>query len=54
MQRQLAGKIISSILIMLLMGCSSAPTVQDNRADEQKANADKAHKELTQEVKKTK
>ncbi len=54
MQRQLAGKIISSLLIMFFTGCSSAPTVQDNRADEQRANADKAHKELSQEVKKIK
>lgn len=54
MQRMLVGKVVTGILTLFLLGCSSAPALQDNRPDEQRANADKAHKELSQEVKKKK
>lgn len=46
-------KIITGLYVVLLLGCSASPVLQDNRADEQKANADKAHKELSQEIKRT-
>jgi hypothetical protein len=54
MQRKLVEKIVTGMLFIFLLGCSTAPVIQDNRADEQRANADKAHKELSQEVSKTK
>lgn len=55
MERKLVEKIVTGMLLIFLLGCSTtAPVVQDNRADEQRANADKAHKELSQEVSKTK
>jgi PBP1b-binding outer membrane lipoprotein LpoB len=54
MQQMLVEKVVTGILIIFLLGCSSAPAVKGDRADEQRANAEKAHKELSQEVKKTK